>query len=90
VLHGNGGNDTLDGGAGGDTLIGGTGNDTASYALSGAGVTVNLGAGTGGGGDAAGDTLSEIENLIGSARRPTRSPATAMPTRSKAAPALTR
>ncbi|HEU0113572.1 MAG TPA: FG-GAP-like repeat-containing protein, partial [Thermomicrobiales bacterium] len=68
VLHGNGGNDTLAGGAGGDTLIGGGGSDTASYAGSGAGVTVNLGAGTASGGDAAGDTLSEIENLIGSAQ----------------------
>src|SRR5262245_49661905 len=67
VLHGNGGNDTLDGGAGNDTLIGGAGSDTASYASSVAGVTVNLGAGTASGGDAAGDTLSEIENLIGSA-----------------------
>jgi Ca2+-binding RTX toxin-like protein len=71
VLHGNGGNDTLDGGAGNDTLIGGAGSDTASYASSVAGVTVNLGAGTASGGDAAGDTLSEIENLIGSAQADT-------------------
>ena len=71
VLHGNGGDDTLDGGAGSDTLIGGLGSDTASYASSGAGVTVNLGAGTAAGGDAAGDTLSGIENLIGSAQADT-------------------
>jgi Ca2+-binding RTX toxin-like protein len=71
VLHGNGGNDTLDGGAGGDTLIGGGGSDTASYAGSGAGVTVNLGAGTASGGDAQGDTLSGIENIIGSAQADT-------------------
>jgi Ca2+-binding RTX toxin-like protein len=71
VLHGNGGDDTLIGGAGGDTIIGGSGTDTASYALSAAGVTVNLGAGTASGGDAAGDTLSGIENLIGSAQADT-------------------
>jgi serralysin len=59
------GADTLIGGAGGDTLNGGDGIDTASYAASGA-VNVNLGAGTASGGHAAGDTLSFIENLIGS------------------------
>ena len=71
TLDGGGGDDTLNGGAGGDTLIGGSGSDTASYAASGAGVTVNLGAGTASGGDAAGDTLSGIENLIGSAQADT-------------------
>ena len=68
VITGGVGNDTLAGGAGGDTLIGGGGSDTANYASSGAGVTVNLAAGTASGGDAQGDTLSEIENLIGSAQ----------------------
>ena len=67
VLSGGNGNDTLEGGAGADTLEGGAGTDTASYASSGAGVTVNLGTGLGAGGDAAGDVLSTIENLIGSA-----------------------
>ena len=61
------GNDTLIGGAGADTLIGGLGTDTASYASSGAGVTVNLQTGSGSGGDAQGDTLSGIENITGSA-----------------------
>ncbi|MFK8331342.1 retention module-containing protein [Pseudomonas sp. BJa5] len=76
VLIGGAGNDTLNGGDGNDLLIGGDGNDlliggdgidTASYAGAGGPVTVSLattsaqntfGAGT--------DTLSGIENLIGS------------------------
>ncbi|BBH31985.1 retention module-containing protein [Pseudomonas sp. St290] len=67
TLHGGAGNDLLYSGAGNDLLDGGTGNDTASYAHATAGVTVNLGllaaqntlgAGT--------DTLTGIENLIGS------------------------
>ena len=66
VLDGSSGDDTLAGGAGADTLFGGQGNDTASYATSAAGVTVNLATGVGSGGDAQGDTLSGIENLIGS------------------------
>jgi Ca2+-binding RTX toxin-like protein len=67
VIEGLGGNDILTGGAGADTLDGGTGNDTASYADSIMGVTVNLATGVGSGGDAQGDTLMNIENLIGSA-----------------------
>jgi Ca2+-binding RTX toxin-like protein len=76
VLHGDAGNDTLDGGTGNDTLDGGTGADkliggdgidTAIYITSSAGVNVNLATGVGTGGDAQGDTLSGIENLIGSA-----------------------
>jgi T1SS-143 domain-containing protein len=76
VLIGLGGNDTLDGGTGNDilagglgndTLIGGTGVDTATYIDIGASVTVSLNTGaqqnTGGAGL---DTLSGIENLIGS------------------------
>ncbi|WP_109122336.1 DUF4347 domain-containing protein, partial [Azospirillum sp. TSO22-1] len=61
------GNDTLTGGAGGDTLDGGSGTDTASYAGSASGVVVDLAAGTGALGDAAGDTLTGIENVTGSA-----------------------
>jgi Ca2+-binding RTX toxin-like protein len=67
TIIGGAGDDTIIGGAGGDAIDGGSGIDTASYVLSSAGVTVNLGAGTASGGDAAGDTLSGIENLIGSA-----------------------
>ncbi len=65
-LEGGDGNDLLTGGAGGDLLIGGAGIDTASYADSTAGVQIDLAVGTGLGGDAAGDTLSGIENVVGS------------------------
>ncbi|MBB5765749.1 Ca2+-binding RTX toxin-like protein [Methylorubrum rhodesianum] len=65
-LDGGIGDDTLNGRAGADTLIGSEGTDTATYANSTAGVTVSVAAGTGAGGDAAGDTLSGIENLTGS------------------------
>jgi len=67
TLWGWAGNDTLDGGAGADTLDGGAGSDTVIYAGSSAGVTVNLGVGTGVGGDAQGDTLTGIESITGSA-----------------------
>ena len=65
TLTGYVGNDTLYGGAGDDTLNGGAGTDTASYAGAGAAVTASLAAGTATGG-AGSDTLSSIENLIGS------------------------
>jgi len=76
VIKGGAGNDTLNGGIGNDVLIGGPGadaldggggSDTASYTGSGVGVTVDLNAGTGLGGQAQGDTLTGIEDLIGSA-----------------------
>jgi Ca2+-binding RTX toxin-like protein len=67
VLKGGTGDDVIEGKGGGDTVDGGFGNDTASYASSPAGVNVSLAAGTGLGGDAQGDTLTGIENLIGSA-----------------------
>lgn len=44
----------------------GGGTDTADYGRSSAGVTVDLAAGIGHGGDAEGDTLFSIENVIGS------------------------
>ena len=56
----------LKGGGGEDTLNGGTGIDTAAYNQSAAGVNVFLITGTGFGGDAEGDELNSIENLIGS------------------------
>ncbi|MEM6618424.1 MAG: calcium-binding protein [Pseudomonadota bacterium] len=68
ILRGGAGNDTLIGGVGADILIGGTvGADWLSYAASASRVTVNLADGTASGGDAEGDLLFEIENLIGSA-----------------------
>ncbi|MDF1662008.1 MAG: Ig-like domain-containing protein [Planctomycetota bacterium] len=79
TLNGGAGNDTLSGGAGVDILIGGPGADTldgganpagmadfASYSTSAQGVSVDLQANTGTGGDAAGDTFVNIEGLIGS------------------------
>ena len=55
------------GGAGADTMNGGAGADTADYSASASAVTVKIWAGTGVGGDAQGDVLSKIENLVGSA-----------------------
>ncbi|GAO78258.1 MULTISPECIES: hypothetical protein [unclassified Sphingopyxis] len=55
----------LAGGAGADRLTGGAGIDTADYSASGAAVNAVLG-GTGSSGDAEGDVLADIENLIGS------------------------
>ena len=54
------------GGAGADTIDGGAGLDTLSYATSSAGVSVNFASGIGSGGDAAGDDIAGIQNLIGS------------------------
>lgn len=67
ALYGEAGNDTLTGGLGADVLDGGAGFDFADYTGSAAGVHVDLGAGTGLGGDAAGDVLSGIDGLFGSA-----------------------
>jgi Ca2+-binding RTX toxin-like protein len=67
ILTGAAGNDILEGGAGADVLDGRDGIDTVSYAGSAAGVTVDLAAGTGSGGDAVGDTYAAVENLTGSA-----------------------
>ncbi|WP_197432335.1 beta strand repeat-containing protein, partial [Agrobacterium vitis] len=66
VLNGGGGNDTLAGGKGADTLNGGDGSDTANYGNSFAAIQINLVTGTHTGGDAADDTLSSIEGVIGS------------------------
>jgi Ca2+-binding RTX toxin-like protein len=67
TLNGSAGDDVLIGGAGADVLTGGGGVDTADYSSSSAAVSADLAAGTGSGGDAQGDTLSGIENAIGSA-----------------------
>ena len=67
VLIGSLGDNVLEGGGGADTLKGYGGSDTASYAGSASGVTVNLATGAASGGDAQGDTLVDIDNLIGSA-----------------------
>jgi Ca2+-binding RTX toxin-like protein len=61
------GNDIVNGSAGADTIDGGDGVDIMSYASSAAGVTISLAGGAGTGGDAAGDTLTNVEDLNGSA-----------------------
>ena len=62
--------DYLEGGAGADLLDGGDGDDTAAYYGSDAGVRVSLAPflliGGNSGGDAEGDTLVNIEDLVGS------------------------
>jgi Ca2+-binding RTX toxin-like protein len=67
ILFGMDGDDDLNGGADADFLDGGSGFDTAWYDDSPAGVTVNLKAGFGSGGDAQGDLLMNIEKIVGSA-----------------------
>jgi len=65
TLTGGQGDDTLDGRGGDDVLDGGADADTVSYARAPAGVNANLTAGAATGGDGT-DTLSEVENLVGS------------------------
>lgn len=67
VLNGADGDDLLDGGAGADQLVGGAGADYASYSDAQSGVTASLASGTGTVGDAAGDTFTSIEGLLGGA-----------------------
>lgn len=74
-LYGGAGDDTLTGGventfivggSGADMIDGGEGRDTVSYASSDAGVYVNLTNGKARGGEAAGDTVVNVENVVGS------------------------
>lgn len=68
TINGGNGGDTIQGGDGNDTLNGGSGTDRVTYAAAAAGVAVNLATtsaqNTGGAGT---DTLSNFENLTGSA-----------------------
>jgi Ca2+-binding RTX toxin-like protein len=64
-LDGGLGNDLLVGGRGADAMFGGDGIDTASYASAATGIRADLTL-AGLSGEAAGDTYSGIENLIGS------------------------
>jgi len=67
VLDGGSGDDRLDGGAGADLLQGGAGRDTAAYLSAPAAVRISLALDTPQDTQGAGrDTLTEIENLIGS------------------------
>ncbi|MGH6768874.1 MAG: calcium-binding protein [Xanthobacteraceae bacterium] len=77
-LFGGTGNDALNGGSGADLLVGGSGRDVldggfkdgvadaASYFDSTSGVIVSLLTGLARGGHAEGDTLANVENLVGS------------------------
>ena len=67
-LFGGDGADILFGGAGGDLLNGGQGFDFVSYTDATAGVVIDLRNPNGNAGDAAGDRLFLIENLVGSNR----------------------
>ncbi|MBK6897645.1 MAG: type I secretion C-terminal target domain-containing protein [Alphaproteobacteria bacterium] len=68
TLTGSSGSNVIEGGAGDDTLNGAAGTDTLSYVSAGSAVTVNLATttaqATGGAGS---DTISNFENLTGSA-----------------------
>ena len=67
TLIGNSDNDELTGGAGGDGLFGGGGVDAAIYEDSAGGVAIDLYNDTATGGEATGDDLDSIEDLVGSA-----------------------
>jgi len=66
-LVGGTGDDVLTGGAGADRLEGGAGIDTVSYAAATVAVTLNLlnGVGSGGANDSSGDSVVDVENIIG-------------------------
>lgn len=66
-LYGEDGDDIFIAGSGADTISGGNGSDTISYVNSASAVTINLSTNSISGGDAANDTISSIENIIGSA-----------------------
>ena len=66
-LTGDDGDNVIEGGPDNDVIDGGAGSDTASYRSSNRGVTINLNSNPQVGGHAAGDTLTNIENVIGSA-----------------------
>ncbi|MCS6622547.1 Ig-like domain-containing protein [Roseibacterium beibuensis] len=68
ILTGLNGDDILRGGAGADVLTGGAGVDTADYSTASSGMRAQLNTGVASNdGDGGADTLSGIENLIGSA-----------------------
>lgn len=67
TLMGDSGNDTLEGGEGADALFGGSGFDLVSYENSSGGVIARLDGGSNAGSEAAGDTITSIEGVIGTA-----------------------
>lgn len=66
TLNGGQGDDTIDGGLGSDIIDGGDGIDTVTYANSSTFVSINLSTNGNWSGDASWDTLTNIENIIGS------------------------
>ena len=67
VLWGGNDDDRIEGGPGDDRIIGGAGRDTLDYSGSDTGITVSLATGDASGGDAQGDRISRIEDVVGSA-----------------------
>jgi Ca2+-binding RTX toxin-like protein len=67
TISGLGGNDRIDGGAGADSLDGGGGFDTLDYSRAASAVAISFLTGIGTAGEAAGDTVSNFEQVIGSA-----------------------
>ena len=67
TISGLGGNDRIDGGAGADSLDGGGGFDTLDYSRAASAVAISFLTGIGTVGEAAGDTVSNFEQVIGSA-----------------------
>jgi Ca2+-binding RTX toxin-like protein len=65
TMNGGDNDDTFIGGAGADKMDGGNGIDTVDYSASASGVHVNMLGNVYGGGDAAGDSISNMENVIG-------------------------
>lgn len=65
TIDGGAGNDTIEGSTGGDSINGGDGIDEAAYGNSGA-VNVTINSSSNSGSEAAGDSLTNIENLAGS------------------------
>jgi Ca2+-binding RTX toxin-like protein len=67
TLSGGGGNDTLDGGSGNNALDGGTGTNTVDYSHDPGSVYVDLSSGFAFNGYGGTDTLTNIQNIVGSA-----------------------
>lgn len=67
VIQGGAGNDRIAGGAGNNTLDGGAGIDTVDYSGAGAGVVMDLATGSAQNGLGGVDSLSNFENVTGSA-----------------------
>src|SRR5690606_37701397 len=66
ILNGGDGSDQIFPGAGADVIDGGAGSDWVHYFDSPGGVTIDLVNGTISGGDAEGDTITNIERIAGS------------------------